>query len=144
MSCPKEEPIVDPNKSAGRYDRDNKQCRWSPRGLANVYPSKHLQRTDNIRTDLSTSIGKWECVVCGFEPWRRPTKTPHADYDGCRVQGTNRIRVCAAAQPRQLPTKHGERPRTSAWNWKISDKTKHCFKNTPPWTEPLKIRSSRR
>ena len=31
------------------------------------------------------------------------------------IHGTDGLRVCAAAQPRQLPTKNGSLPRASAW-----------------------------
>ena len=34
---------------------------------------------------------------------------------------------CAAAQPWRLPIEHGERPRTSAWKWKVPTKLSTIF-----------------
>ena len=38
------------------------------------------------------------------------------------VQDTDGVFVCAHAQPRQLPSEYGKRPRKSAGNWKFSTK----------------------
>ena len=98
------EPAVDPITSVRQNGGASEQRRGSLHGLPDAYPSKYLRITDKIRTDQNTSIDHWECGVRGVKRWRRLTRTPRADDDGQRVQGTYRICVCAAVQPRRLPT----------------------------------------
>ena len=78
--------------------------------------SKIDRERDKRRADQSTSSDQWECGARCVDYWRRTIQIPNIDDDGLGVHGTGRIRVCATTQSRQIPTEHGELPRTSAWN----------------------------
>ena len=119
---PRDKPSVNTSNSARQNGGGNDQCKGSPCILPDACPYKDWRITNKIRIDQSTLIDKWECSGRGIKPWRRPTQTPRSVDDVRRLHVTNRTRVCATAQPRWLTSKHGERPRTSAQNWKVPTK----------------------
>ena len=123
LVVPRDELAVNPNKSVRKKIGGKDQRRRSPCGFPGAHPSKDRWRTDKRRVYWDTLINKWECGVRDVEPRRRPTWTTCSDDSGRGVHVTDRIRICAAAQPRQLLTEHGERPRTSARNWKVPTTT---------------------
>ena len=57
---------------------------------------------------------------------------------------TGHIRNLRLCRRTTLTTTHRSwrTPKNKCSELKISDKTKHCFAITPPWKDPLKIRSS--
>ena len=119
---PQEKPSVNNNKSARNYGRGNKKRRGSPHGIPDTHTSEYWRRTNKVSTDQFTSIGQWKCGVCGVKPWRNPARTPHADDEKLGINGTDRLRICAAAKPRQLTVNTGNRLRTSARNLQVPTK----------------------
>ena len=119
---PRDEPTVDLTKSERNCGRENKQRWGSPHGLPENHTLEDWRRTNKRSTDWFTSIGQWKCGVRGVKPWRRPAQKPCADDDKQGIHDTDRLCVCAAVQPSQLTANNGNRPITSARNWKVPTK----------------------
>ena len=111
-----DETAVKPNKSARRHDECNNQCLGSPCRLPGTYSSRYWRGTHKRGTHQSKPISRWEFIVCIIKPWRRSARTPRTDNDKRGLHNIDGFRVCAAAQPGQLPSYHWKRPRPSAWN----------------------------
>ena len=104
------------------YGGDNKQRRGIPIRLPNNHTSEYRRRTNKRSTDKFTPIGQCKFGVYGIGLWRRPEQTPHADNENRGMHGTYGLQFCATTKPRQLTANNGNRPRTSAWNWKVPTK----------------------
>ena len=124
---PRDKPSLKPKNIARWCDRGNKQCRGIPCGIPDTYPSEDWKRTNKRRTNQSTWL----------------VRTPRSDNDSRGVQDTGGICIFANSQSWRLPTDHGERPRTSARNWKVpTNQALFCKYNAVDGV--LKIRSSQR
>ena len=113
-----------------RNERGNKQRKGSPCRLPVTQNYQYWQENDKRSTDRSTSITQWKFCFCGIESWRSPAHTPCPDNDRQGIYGTNRLSICATAQPRRLPTNSGNRPIASAWNRKVSTKPRKFIRYT--------------